>query len=67
MYRDENLRQHLLPAMNIGREVFPHTTRITTDFLEQLNVNVMRWSARSLDLNPIEHLWDEMDRRVRKR
>ena len=25
------------------------------------------WPAQSLDLNPIKHLWDEMERRLRDR
>ena len=30
-------------------------------------MNVLPWQAKSPDMNPIEHLWDMLDRRVRKR
>jgi transposase len=41
-----------------------HTARATRDFLQQNNVNAMNWSALSPDLNPIEHLWDEINKFV---
>ena len=37
------------------------------DFLQDRNVSVMPWPVKSMDLNPIEHVWDLLDRRVRAR
>ena len=35
-------------------------------FLRRQNIQVMEWPAMP-DLAPIEHVWDEMDRRLRQR
>ena len=36
-----------------------HTARDTAAFLDQ-DVEVMDWPARSPDMIPIEHVWDQM-------
>jgi transposase len=41
-----------------------HTARATMDFLQQHNIRTMPWPALSPDLNPIEHLWDEVQRKL---
>ena len=43
----------------------PHSAAITRQVLAT-NVNVLDWSTNSPDLNPIEQVWDEFGRRVRR-
>ena len=38
----------------------PHAARDMAVFLDQQDVDVMDWPARSPDMNPIDHVWDQM-------
>lgn len=72
-YIDEVLRPHILPVgRRIGRNfVFmhdnarPHTAIITRQFLREHRITVLPHPPMSPDLNPIEHIWDLMGRRLR--
>ncbi|CAH2253483.1 Hypothetical predicted protein [Pelobates cultripes] len=42
----------------------PHVARICTQFLEAENITVLAWPPYSLDMSPIEHVWDTLDRHI---
>ncbi|GFY23193.1 transposable element Tcb1 transposase [Trichonephila clavipes] len=74
-YADEILRPHVIPyAEAIGDSfVFqddnarPHRARLVENMLEAETIQRMEWTACSSDLNPIEHVWDILGRRIAAR
>ena len=71
-YRDDILAAEVLLFINANTHVTfqqdnapRHTARVTRDFLNTNNVNVLPWRSKSPDLNPIKHLWDALDRKIR--
>ena len=70
-YIQEVLRPLLLPFLEtLANPLFqqdnarPHVARDALDFFEASGVNLLQWPPRSLDLYPIEHVWDMMGRRL---
>ena len=43
-----------------------HRVHIVTKWLDEKGVERVKWPSFSLDLNPMEHIWDEVERRMRK-
>ncbi|CAF4918864.1 unnamed protein product [Pieris macdunnoughi] len=39
-----------------------HTARVTQQFLREVDLRTMDWPALSPDINPVEHLWDELNK-----
>ncbi|GFV71967.1 transposable element Tcb1 transposase [Trichonephila clavipes] len=42
----------------------PHRANIVDECLQSDDITRMDWPAYSLDLNPIEHVWDMLGRRI---
>ena len=75
-YRDDILAHHVISLFhdNANISIFQHdnatshTARDTVNFLRTNNIDFIDdWPANRPDLNPIEHVWDSLDRRLRRR
>ncbi|GFT78190.1 transposable element Tc3 transposase [Trichonephila clavipes] len=68
-YVDDILRPHLGPFLNsLPGAIFQqdnastHTARVAQDFLRHFQT--LPWPARSPDLSPIKHVWDQLKRQM---
>ncbi|GFT24915.1 transposable element Tcb1 transposase [Trichonephila clavipes] len=70
--RDKILRPTVVPyAAAIGDDFIlmddncrPHRANLVEDFLFEEGIVRMEWPACSPDINPIEHVWDALGRRI---
>ena len=71
----ELLEKNLLPYLenlNIENPIFQddnatcHASNKTKKWKEDNLYEILPWPAQSPDLNPIENLWDELEKRIRK-
>ena len=73
IYRDEILWPVAVLFVRQDHLIFPqdyarfHVARVCQDVLANHNINPLDWPQHNLDLSPVEHLRDELVRRVRGR
>lgn len=72
-YINEILAEHVVPfAGYIGNDFLliqdnarPHVARIVQDYLHEVGIETLNWPPHSPDLNPIEHVWDSIGKKLR--
>ena len=74
-YIDQVINPYVVPFFRGNRANFtlmddnarPHRAIIVQNRLQQAGIQTMDWPSRSPDLYPIEHVWDELRRRLNNR
>ncbi|GFX68742.1 transposable element Tcb2 transposase [Trichonephila clavipes] len=74
-YADEIIRPHVIPYAGGIEDSFvfqdanalPQRARLVENMLEAETIQRMEWPAFYPDLNPIEHVWDMLGRRIAAR
>ncbi|GFW35334.1 transposable element Tcb1 transposase [Trichonephila clavipes] len=72
IYRDIILEQHVClfrgamgaECLFIDDNARPHSANTVDECLQSDDITRMDWLAYSPDLNPIEHVWDMLGRRI---
>ncbi|GFX80874.1 transposable element Tc3 transposase [Trichonephila clavipes] len=65
--RERKTRTHLKKFLFMDDNAPCHRTVAAEQLLESEDIECMDWPARSPDLNPIEHVWDFLGRRLAAR
>jgi transposase len=67
-YRLDILLHHVVPFLQAHPDMtLQHDNATSRTARSVRDFSVLPWPAKSPDLNPIEHIWDLLDRRVRAR
>ena len=66
-YREDMLIPHVVPFLQAHSDMTLQHDNATSHIARSVRVSVLPWPAKSPDLNPIEHVWDLLDRRMRAR
>lgn len=75
MYAENIIRAIIYPLRDEMGEHFifmddnarPHRTQRVQQVLNEGNIERLDWPANSPDMNPIEHVWDYVQRRIHQR